>query len=131
MLKFKACLKAKFKWVCVTMCSLVMSLFSRGYIKMEMKYQQCFSSFTSVQYSHCAWFLDGRTSILVHVLFSYSTPRARWAFLEKLSGYSRDTCQVFEPAVTIAIGCFYIAVLLFFQSLWEYHAMMSGLAITG
>ena len=61
----------------------------------------------------------------------YSTPRARWAFLEKLSGYSGNTCQVFEPAVTIAIGCFYIAVLLFFQLLWEYHAMMSGLAITG
>ena len=60
-----------------------------------------------------------------------SAPRARWAFLEKLSGYSREACQVFEPAVTIAIGCFYIAVLLFFQSLWEYHAMMSGLAITG
>ncbi|XP_065920523.1 integrator complex subunit 10-like [Dysidea avara] len=56
--------------------------------------------------------------------------RARWAFLEKLSGYSRDACKVFEPAVTVAIGCFYIAILLFFQSLWEYHAMMSGLGIT-
>ena len=69
-----------------------------------------------------------------HINFMFhinSAPRARWAFLEKLSGYSRETSQVFEPAVTIAIGCFYIAVLLFFQSLWEYHAMMSGLAITG
>ena len=64
-----------------------------------------------------------------HILCYCSTPRARWAFIEKLSGYSRG--QVFEPAVTVAIGCFYIAVLLFFQSLWEYHAMMTGLAITG
>ena len=50
------------------MCSLVMSLFSRDYIKKEidqLKYQQCFNLLTSVQYSHSAWFLDGRTSILV------------------------------------------------------------------
>ena len=31
--KCKACLKAKFKCACVTMCSLVMSLFSCDYIK--------------------------------------------------------------------------------------------------
>ena len=48
----------------VTICSLVMSLFSRDYIKTEideLKYQQCFNLFTTVQYSHSAWFLDGRT----------------------------------------------------------------------
>ena len=50
------------------MCPLVMILFSREYIKMEidkLKYQQCFNLLTSVQYSHSAWFLDGRTLILV------------------------------------------------------------------
>ena len=31
----------------------------------KLKYLQCFNSLTSVQYSHSAWFLDGRTSILV------------------------------------------------------------------
>ena len=35
-LKYKARLKSKFKCVCVTMCSLVMSLFSRDYIKTEI-----------------------------------------------------------------------------------------------
>ena len=49
-----------------TMCSLVMSLFSHDYIKMEMKYQQCLTYlYTCVQYLHSAWFLYGRTSILV------------------------------------------------------------------
>ena len=46
------------------MCSLVMSLFSRDYIKMEMdqlKYQQCFNLLARVQQLHSAWFLDGRT----------------------------------------------------------------------
>ena len=47
------------------MHSLVMSLFSRDSIKMEIKYQQCFNLLTFVQYSHSAWFLDDRTSILV------------------------------------------------------------------
>ena len=47
------------------MCSLVMSLFSRDYIKTEIKYQQCFNLLARVQYLHSAWFLDGRTSILV------------------------------------------------------------------
>ena len=50
------------------MCSLVMSLFSHDYIKTEiylLKYQQCFNLLTSVQYSHSAWFLDGRASILI------------------------------------------------------------------
>ena len=49
------------------MCFLVMSPFSRDYMKMEidlLKYQQFFNLFTCVQYSHSAWFLDGRTSIL-------------------------------------------------------------------
>ena len=49
------------------MCSLVMSLFSRDYIKTEidqLKYQQCFNLLTSVQYSHSDWFLGGRASIL-------------------------------------------------------------------
>ena len=46
------------------MCSLVMSPFSRDYMKTEIdqiKYQQCFNWFTRVQNSHSAWFLDGRT----------------------------------------------------------------------
>ena len=81
MLKCKALLKTKFKCVYVTMCSLVMSLFSCDYMKTEidqLKYQQCFNWFTCVQNSHryqpcfnwfkcvqnshSAWFLDGRTS---------------------------------------------------------------------
>ena len=50
--------------MCITMCSLVMSLFSRDYIETELiKCQQCFNLLTSVQYSHGAWFLDGGTSI--------------------------------------------------------------------
>ena len=65
------------------------------------------------------------------IILFFSSVRARWAFLEKLSGYSRDAGNVFESAVTVAIGCFYIAILFFFQSLWEYHAMMSGMGITG
>ena len=42
------------------MCSLVMSPFSRDYMKTEIdqiKYQQCFNWFTRVQNSHSAWFL--------------------------------------------------------------------------
>ena len=35
-LKCKVRKKTKFKWVCITMCSLVMSLFSRDYIKTEI-----------------------------------------------------------------------------------------------
>ena len=45
-LKCKARLKIKLKCVCVTMCSLVMSPFSRDYMKTEidkLKYQQCFN----------------------------------------------------------------------------------------
>ena len=64
----KACLKENFKCVCVTMCSLEMSLFSRDYIKAEidyLKYQQCINLLTSVQYSHSAWFLDGRTAVAI------------------------------------------------------------------
>ena len=48
LLKCKACLKENFKCVCVTMCSLVMSFFSRDYIKTELKYQQSFNLFTCV-----------------------------------------------------------------------------------
>ena len=48
------------------MYSLVMSLFSRDYIIMEidkLKYQQCFNFLKCVQYnSLSAWFLDGITS---------------------------------------------------------------------
>ena len=58
-LKNKADLKPNFKCVCVTMCSLVMSLFSHDYIKMkidQLKYQQCFNLLTSVQFSHSTWF---------------------------------------------------------------------------
>ena len=38
MLKYKARLKRNFKCMCVTMCSLVISLFSRDYIKAEIDY---------------------------------------------------------------------------------------------
>ena len=44
-LKCKARLKTKFICVCVTMCSLVMSPFSRDYMKTkidQLKHQQCF-----------------------------------------------------------------------------------------
>ena len=54
------------------MCSLVISLLSHDYIKTEigyLKYQQCFNLLTSFQYSHSAWFLDDRTSIIV---FAYN-----------------------------------------------------------
>ena len=67
-LKCKACLKGNFKCLCVTMFSLVMTLFSHDYIKTEidqLKYQLSFSLITCIQYSHSAWILDGRTSILV------------------------------------------------------------------
>ena len=50
------------------MCFLVMSHFSRDYMKTEidqLKYQQCFNLLTCVRNSHSAWFLDGRLSILV------------------------------------------------------------------
>ena len=57
--------------MCVTMRSLVTSLFLRDYVKTEidlLKYQQCFNLLTCVQYSHSAWFLDGNTSIFVVIL---------------------------------------------------------------
>ena len=50
------------------MCSLVMSLLSHDYIITEidqLKYRQPFNLITCVQHSHSAWFLDGRTPILV------------------------------------------------------------------
>ena len=50
------------------MRSLVMSLFSRDFIKTEIVYQYCFNVLKYVQYSHSAWFLDGRTSILVNIM---------------------------------------------------------------
>ena len=66
------------------MCSLVMSLFSRDYMKMEidlvqLKYEQCFNRFTCVQNSHSAWFLDGRTSILI--LVQYISDEAYYQFV--------------------------------------------------
>ena len=55
--------------MCITMCSLVMSPFSRDYIKTEVHYSVIKVSATfkliCEQNSHSAWFLDGRTSILV------------------------------------------------------------------
>ena len=65
MLKFKARLKGNLKCVYVTMGSLVMSLFSHDYIKTEI------DKLKYLQYSHSAWFLDGRTSKFV--IFYYST----------------------------------------------------------
>ena len=59
--------------MCVTMCSLVMSPFSCDYMKTEidqLNYQQCFDYFTCVQNSHSAWFLDGRTSSLIIIIYS-------------------------------------------------------------
>ena len=49
MLKFKARSKSNFKCMSVTMCSLVMSLFSRDYIKMEIDY----SLFAFCQEKNC------------------------------------------------------------------------------
>ena len=43
------------------------------YIKMELKYQQCFNLLTCIQYSHSPWFLDGRTSILVLILIVFDS----------------------------------------------------------
>ena len=73
MLKCKACLRTKFKCVCVTMCSLVISLFSRDlYLNGNRpKYQQCFNLLTRVQYLHSAWFLNGRTSITSILVYFY------------------------------------------------------------
>ena len=57
--------------MCVTMCSLVMSPFSRDVVKIEIdsysQYQQCFNLLTmyTLTVFNGAWFLDGRTSILV------------------------------------------------------------------
>ena len=51
-LKCKACLNTKFKCMCGTMCSLVMSPFSHDYIYENrntvdlLKYQQCFNLLT-------------------------------------------------------------------------------------
>ena len=42
----------------------------------QLMYQECFNLLTTVQYSHRAWFLDGRASILVqtyvHIPLRYS-----------------------------------------------------------
>ena len=61
--------KARLKMNLNACALLVMSPFSRNYMKTEihqLKYQQCFRNiFTCVQNLHSAWFLDGRTSILV------------------------------------------------------------------
>ena len=62
------------------MCSLVMSLFSRDYIKMEidqLKYQQCFNLLARVQQLYSAWFLDGRTSILVFFYIWAGSPNIK------------------------------------------------------
>ena len=65
-LKCKAHLKTKFKCVCVTMCSLVMSPFSRDYMKMEIYRPNKVSAMFYLIYM-CTEFtqrlvLDGRTS---------------------------------------------------------------------
>jgi len=59
------------------MRSLV-NLFSHDYIKMDidqLKYQQCFNLLTSV---HSAWFLDGKTSVLVYFNFTLYTHNHAW-----------------------------------------------------
>ena len=49
------------------MCPIVMSSFSCDHMKTGIdEFQQCLTLFTSVQYSQSTWFLDGRTSILIH-----------------------------------------------------------------
>ena len=45
-LKCKARVKTKFKCVCITMCSLVMSPFSRDYIKTKIEVSVMFNLFT-------------------------------------------------------------------------------------
>ena len=53
--------------MCVTMCSLVMSPFSRDVVKIEIdsysQYQQCLNLLTmyTLTVFNGAWFLDGRT----------------------------------------------------------------------
>ena len=44
------------------------------------------------------------------------SPRQRWGFFEK-----------FPKGRDLAIAPFYVAVLLFFQMLWEYYAAVKGL----
>ena len=70
------------------MCSLVMSLFSRDYIKTEidqLKYQQCFNFLKCVQYSHSTWFLDDRTPILVQLSYEAWTLLCRTDVANKVS----------------------------------------------
>ena len=73
------------------MCSLVMSLFSCNYI-LKIKL------LTRVQYSRCAWFLDGRTSILVYhasynTVVLYSRDRYEIIGLLKISHSIKQPCS--------------------------------------
>lgn len=47
-------------------------------------------------------------------------PMVRWHALEELSGQKKSTRET-------SIGCFYLAVLLFFQSAWEYYENVCSL----
>ena len=50
------------------MYSLVVNPFSRDFMKIKIDYQPCFyfvnDLLSCIQYSHSAWFLDGRILIL-------------------------------------------------------------------
>ena len=60
----------------------------------------------------CGWREISRSK----VIGPKSTPKQRWGFLEKLPRGS-----------DIAIGPFYVAVLLYFQMAWEYYSTIKGL----
>ena len=60
----------------------------------------------------CLWKEVTRSKIVGPKL----SPKQRWAFLDK-----------FSKGRELAIGPFYVAVLLFFQMVWEYYAAVKGL----
>ena len=58
------------------MYSSVMSPFSHDFIKMEkdqLKYQQCLNWVISTIFTHRVWFLDGRVSIQVTIVYLLAT----------------------------------------------------------
>ena len=50
-------LKIKFKYVCITLCTLLMSPFSHDFLQMQLRYLQCFNRGNYyLKYSHSACF---------------------------------------------------------------------------
>ena len=76
-MKCTAHLKAKIKCVAITMCSLVTSPFSCDFIKIKVSAMFIVLTYLPcVQYSHSAWFLDGRTSTLVSIVMLFQSINA-------------------------------------------------------